>query len=147
MTEQNDVSPEPVEPSAAGAAASGRGVEELCAVLCVGRQPHGRSTFTSSVDLAAAEQGVAQQVRQPTVEVQRGQAALETFSGGHQFGQVAVHAWTQACDEEVTWGQSRSSIRVECFTNYYWTSSTEGHRRRRLAGWLCLGINKNQLPV
>lgn len=75
-------------------------------VLCSGRESHGRGTFTSSVDLAAAEQGVAQQVRQPTVEVQRGQAALETFSGGHQLGQVVVHARTQSCDEEVACGQT-----------------------------------------
>lgn len=106
MKDENNVTPEQLGSSAGVVVAGGRGVEVLCAVLCVGRQPHGRSTFTSSVDLAAAEQGVAQQVRQPTVEVQRGQAALESFSGGHQLGQVAVHAWTQSCDEEVTWGQN-----------------------------------------
>lgn len=98
----NDFSPEWLDSSAGVVTAAGGEVR----VLGVGRKSHGRSTFTSSVDLAAAEQGVAEQVRQPTVEVQRGQAALETFSGGHQLGQVVVHAWTQSCDEEVTWGQT-----------------------------------------
>lgn len=59
-------------------------------------------TFAATPDLPAAEQGVVDEVRQPTVEVDRGQAALEALPGHHQLREVLVHVGAQASDEQVT---------------------------------------------
>lgn len=61
-----------------------------------------RCTFTSSLDLTAAEQGVVYEVGQATVQVHGGQTTLEAVSGGYEFRQVVVHVGPQSGDVEVT---------------------------------------------
>lgn len=62
-------------------------------------------TFTPALDLPAAEKSVVDEVRQSAVEVDGGQAALETLPGDHQLGEVLVHVGSQASYEQVAWTQ------------------------------------------
>ena len=63
----------------------------------------GSLTFASPLDLTHAVQGVGHQVGQASVQVHRGQAALEALAGDHQLGETLVHVGAQAPDEQVTW--------------------------------------------
>lgn len=64
-------------------------------------------TFTAALNLSAPMQGIVDEVRQAPVQVHGCQAALKAIPGGHQLGEVAVHALGQASHVEVPWKKSR----------------------------------------
>lgn len=77
---------------------AGTGVE-VCVVLSIRQEFEEWSTFASTFNLPTAKQGIAEEIRQATIEVHRRQTALETLSWSHQFGQITVHAFAKSCDE------------------------------------------------
>lgn len=79
-------------------------------------------TFATALDLPAAEKGVVDEVRQPAVEVDGGQAALEALPGDHQLGEVLVHVGAQASYEQVAWRQRMKNEHVEEFN---WVTFTK----------------------
>ena len=50
------------------------------------------STFTASLDLSTPVESIVDEIRQASIQVHRGQAALKSIPGGHKLGKVAVHA-------------------------------------------------------
>lgn len=64
-------------------------------------------TFTATLNLPAAKKGIADEVRQAAVQVDRGQAALKALPGNHQLGEVLVHVGSQTSNEQITWRNRR----------------------------------------
>lgn len=84
-------------------------------------------TFATALDLPAAEKGVVDEVRQPAVEVDGGQAALEALPGDHQLGEVLVHVGAQASYEQVAWRQWMKNEHVEEFN---WVTFTKFKKKK-----------------
>lgn len=59
-------------------------------------------TFTATLNLPAAEEGVIDEIWQPAVEIDWGQAALEALPRNHQLREVLVHVGSQTSDKQVT---------------------------------------------
>lgn len=59
-------------------------------------------TFTATLNLPTAEQGIVDEVWQAAVEVNWGQAALEALPGDHELGEVLVHVGSQTPHKQVT---------------------------------------------
>lgn len=87
-------------------------------------------TFATALDLPAAEKGVVDEVRQPAVEVDGGQAALEALPGDHQLGEVLVHVGAQASYEQVAWRQRMKNEHVEEFNWVTFTKLKEKKEKR-----------------
>lgn len=85
-------------------------------------------TFATALDLPAAEKGVVDEVRQPAVEVDGGQAALEALPGDHQLGEVLVHVGAQASYEQVAWRQRMKNEHVEEFN---WVTFNQVKKRKK----------------
>lgn len=77
------------------------GVDFRGVVVYVRLRSERRCTFTSPLNLPAAEQGVVEKIRQAAIKVHGGQAALEALSGSHQLWQAAIHAGTESCNEQI----------------------------------------------
>lgn len=64
-------------------------------------------TFTATLNLAAAKKGIADEVWQAAVQVNRGQAALKALPGNHQFREVLVHVGSQTSNKQISWRNRR----------------------------------------